>query len=60
MQGIRVADLRHARYYGAKKVHVQHLATAAALDLLRMDTWLQGIPLAPTRRSLLARLSKVA
>ena len=36
-QGIRVTDLRHARYYGAKKVQVQHLATAAALDLLRMD-----------------------
>ena len=59
-QGMRVADLRHARYYGAKKVHVQHLATAAALDLLRMDAWLQGIPLARTRRSPLARFRKAA
>ena len=59
-QAIRVADLRYARYYGAKKVHVQHLATAAALDLLRMDAWLQGIPLAQTRLSPLARLRKVA
>ena len=28
--GMCVADLRHARYYGAKKVHMQHLATAHA------------------------------
>gem|GEM_PF-4302752 len=59
-QGMRVADLRHEWYYGAKKVHVQHLATAAALDLLRMDAWLQGIPLARTRRSPLARFRKAA
>jgi transposase len=59
-QGIRVADLRHAHYCGTKKVHLQHLATAAALDLIRMDAWLQGIPLARTRISPLARLKQVA
>jgi transposase len=59
-QGSRVADLRQARYSGERKVRLQHLATAAALDLMRIDAWLQGVPLARTRISRFARLQNSA
>ena len=35
-QGVRVMDVRHARYKGLAKVHLQHLVTAAALNCLRV------------------------
>lgn len=54
-QGIRRSDLRHARYRGLSKTHLQHLATAAALNLLRVVVHLQGMPLARTRVSRFAQ-----
>ena len=56
-QGIRVAGLRQARYEGAVKAHLQHVATAAALNLLRLDAWVDKRPLAKTRRSRFAALA---
>src|SRR5262249_55526753 len=38
-QGIRRCGLRHARYIGLTKTHLQHLATAAALNFVRMGEW---------------------
>ena len=55
-QGVRVNDLRRSRYIGLAKTHLQHLATAAAINLSRLSNWFQGIPLAPTRTSRFAAL----
>ena len=41
----------------AAKTHLQHIATAAALDLDRVAAWLQGRPRAPTRISRFAALA---
>jgi transposase len=48
-QGIRLANLRRSRYIGLAKTHLQHLFTAAALNLRRVFAWLEGDPLAHTR-----------
>jgi transposase len=55
-QGVRVNDLRRARYIGFDKVHLQHVATAAAINLARVFAWLSEIPLAKTRISPLSSL----
>jgi transposase len=56
-QAVRGFGLRCARYRGLAKTHLQHVATAAALDLDRVAAWLQGRPLAPTRISRFAALA---
>lgn len=56
-QAVRVFGLQRARYRGTSKVHLQHVAIAAALNLDRIASWLQGRPLAPTRRSRFAGLA---
>jgi len=56
-QGIRTMGLRRSRSLGQEKTHRQHLATAAALHLVRGIAWVEGIPRAQTRRSSFARLS---
>jgi len=38
-QGTRAFDLRRSRYLGLAKTHLQHLATAAAMNLTRVATW---------------------
>ena len=50
-QGVRVSDLRRSRYLGLAKTHLQHLATAAAMNLLRVGAWLAEVPRAQTRKS---------
>lgn len=55
-QGVRAFGLRQARYRGLTKVHLQHVATAAAMNIDRVVAFLQDRPLAPTRRSRLAAL----
>jgi hypothetical protein len=57
-QGVRRCGLRHARYMGFAKTHLQHLATAAAFNFVRIGEWLAGTPLAKTRRSPFATLSR--
>ena len=48
-QAIPTADLRHARYIGHAKTHLQHVLTAAALNLRRVVDWLTDVPTAKTR-----------
>jgi transposase len=55
-QGNRHSDLRHARYIGLAKVHLQHLITAIALNLMRAIAWLAEVPRATTRTSAFATL----
>ncbi|MFI6645991.1 transposase, partial [Streptomyces sp. NPDC050529] len=50
-QGVRAFGLRRSRYRGHHKTHLQHLLTAAGMNLTRLDAWLTGTPLAPTRTS---------
>jgi transposase len=55
-QGVRRCGLRRARYRGLAKTHLQHLATAAAVNVARLDAWWTETPLAPTRHAAFARL----
>ena len=50
-QGVRALGLRRARYVGHAKTHLQHVLTAAAINLVRIGRWLADEPLAQTRRS---------
>ena len=50
-QGVRRSALRQSRYIGLAKTHLQHILMAVGLNLYRLDAWLNGIPLAPTRYS---------
>jgi len=56
-QAVHVSDLRHARYRGVAKTRLQHVAIAAALNLLRSIAWLLEKPLAQTRKSRFAALA---
>jgi len=56
-QGIRVFGMRRTRYIGLAKTHLQHLLTAAAMNVVRLVNWLDGIPRAKTRTSRFAALN---
>ena len=59
-QGTRAFDLRRSRYIGLAKTRLQHLATAAAMNLTRVTTWfMDGKPKSSTRRSPFAALAPV-
>ena len=48
---LRAFELRRTRYIGLARTHLQHVATAVAINLVRLDAWRQGIPHAGTRTS---------
>ena len=56
-QGVRAFGLRHCRYVGLAKTRLQHLATAAAINIDRLAAWLDGRPHAKTRSSRFAALA---
>jgi len=56
-QGIGAFNLRRSRYIGLAKTHLQHVATAAAMNLSRLMAWWQQIPKAATRQSTFAALA---
>jgi transposase len=56
-QGVRVAGLRRSRYRGHAKTHLQHVATACAINLQRITDALLGRAPARTRTSGLAVLA---
>jgi transposase len=56
-QGVRAFDLRQTRYWGLAKTHLQHIATAAAINLDRLVAWLEEVPRALTRTSRFAALA---
>jgi len=59
-QGVRSFELRRCRYLGLAKTHLQHLATAAAMNLTRIATWwLAGEPQSQIYRSPFAKLAPV-
>lgn len=59
-QSVRSCRVRRARYIGLPKTRLQHLATASALNLLRLADWLDEKSRAKTRQSAFARLYRQA
>jgi transposase len=59
-QAIRRCGLRQCRYIGEAKAHLQHLLTAAAINLVRLSDWWAAIPLSRTRCSRFAALRPAA
>jgi transposase-like protein len=43
-QAVNARGMRHSCYIGLAKTHLQHLLTAAAINLTRVLTWWQEIP----------------
>jgi transposase len=59
-QGVRTMGLRRSRYIGQERTHLQHVATAAAINVVRLMRWLHGEPHAKTRQSPLVQLLRPA
>lgn len=59
-QAVRRCGLRQCRYLGLAKVHLQHILTATALNVVRIAEWLAGTPSATTRWSRFAALQLAA
>jgi transposase len=59
-QAVRRCGLRRCRYIGLAKTHLQHIISAAAINLVRIGNWVNGIPTAQTRCSWFAALQKAA
>ena len=59
-QAVRGFGLRRSRYVGRAKTHFQHVATAAAMNLVRITEWLGGAEMATTRRSKFRALMALA
>jgi len=58
-QGTRGFGLRRSRYMGLAKTRLQHILTAAAINLMRTADWLEQAPRAQTRLSHFAALAPV-
>lgn len=56
-QGVRAMGMRRSRYDGLARTHVQHVLTAVAINLGRIDAVLTKTPRGKTRRSHFARLA---
>jgi transposase len=57
-QASRRSDLHQARYRGLAKTHLQHVLTALAINLVRVDAWLTGVATTGSWTSRLARLAQ--
>jgi transposase len=55
-QALRRCALRQCRYLGWAKTHLQHILTAIAINLLRIENWWSGLWPAKTRTSRFAQL----
>ena len=55
-QGVRQFDLRRTRYFGIAKTHLQHVATACAINLSRFFNWSNHQPKSRTRITSFASL----
>jgi transposase len=56
-QGIRLCDLRVARYRGLSKTSLQQVTTAVGINLARVFAWWEAVPRAKTRTSHFAALA---
>ena len=58
-QAVRGFGLRECRYIGLAKTHLQHVLTAVAINMARLDAWLKGKKRAQTRVSRFAALRPI-
>lgn len=56
-QGVRAMGMQRSRYDGLGRTHVQHVLTAVAINLVRIDAVLTGHARGKTRRSRFAQLA---
>ena len=59
-EGVRTSGMRRSRYRGLAKTHLQHVATAAAINLKRGLSWLSETPRSTTYRSPFSQLAAAA
>ena len=59
-QAVRRMGLRRSRYSGEPRTHLQHVATATAINVCRLYDWLTGVSLHATPLSHFVRLMKEA
>ena len=59
-QAVRGFGLRECRYIGLAKTHLQHVLTAVAINMARLDAWSTGKKRAQTRTSRFAILRPVS
>jgi transposase len=57
-QALRIADLRRSRYLGLAKTHLQHVLTAAGMNVRRLWDWWREQPRAETRIAPFVRLAQ--
>jgi transposase len=57
LQGVRRGTLRSSRYRGLEKTHLQEIAVAAGINVLRTVNFLNQQPIANTRVSRFERLA---
>lgn len=55
-QGTRSCEMRRSRYLGEAKTCLAHLMTAAAMNLVRILNWLDGLPKSAIKPSAFQRL----
>jgi transposase len=58
-QAVRALGLRRTRYFGLPKTALSHVFTAAAINLIRLDAFLEGKQATKTRVSRFAALAPV-
>ena len=56
-QGVRAFGLRRSRYRGLARTHLQHVATAAAINVERLAAWFRAALRAATHTSRFAALA---
>jgi len=56
-QAVAATGTRHARYCGLAKTHLQHVFSAVALNMIRLNARWSGQPLDRARTSHLIRLN---
>ena len=54
---VRAFEMLRSRYEGLAKTHLQHLACATAINIVRVLAWLEKPSVAPTRISHFAALA---
>ncbi len=59
-EGVRGFGVRRCRYVGLAKAQLQHVITAASMNLSRLSAWRMEVPRAKTRTSRFARLALAA
>jgi hypothetical protein len=59
-QSVRTTKVRRARYIGQAKTHLQHVMSAAIMNVVRMLCWLADEPKAKTPRCTFAQLYQMS